>query len=56
MFLFGRTPLEIIIPSGDPVVKEVTAVLREWGELWKKLFVVRGISWDHMQGESTCNR
>lgn len=36
------TPLEIITPSEDAVIKEVSAVLREWLELWKKLFLVRG--------------
>lgn len=39
--LFSSTPLEVITPIGDPIIKEVTAVLREWLELWKKLFVVR---------------
>ncbi|CAB4001919.1 dedicator of cytokinesis 3 isoform X1, partial [Paramuricea clavata] len=33
------TPLEIITPNGDAIIKEVTAVLREWLELWKKLFL-----------------
>lgn len=37
----NRTPLEMITPSGDAIIKEVTAVLREWLELWKKLFLVK---------------
>lgn len=37
---YFSTPLEIITPNGDAIIKEVTAVLREWLELWKKLFLV----------------
>jgi dedicator of cytokinesis protein 3 len=29
-----------VIPIEDPVVREVTLVLREWGNIWKRLFVV----------------
>ena len=28
------------MPLEDPVVREVTLVLREWGGIWKKLYVV----------------
>jgi len=31
---------ESVIPIEDPVVREVTLVLREWGNIWKRLFVV----------------
>jgi hypothetical protein len=31
---------ESVTPIEDPVVREVTLVLREWGNIWKKLFVV----------------
>ncbi|KAJ9596324.1 hypothetical protein L9F63_012657, partial [Diploptera punctata] len=32
---------ESVIPIEDPVVREVTLVLREWGNIWKKLYVDR---------------
>ncbi|CAG2069251.1 unnamed protein product, partial [Timema podura] len=32
---------ESIIPIEDSVVREVTLVLREWGNIWKQLYVVR---------------
>lgn len=31
---------ESVVPLEDPVVREVTLVLREWNEIWKRLFVV----------------
>lgn len=31
---------ESVVPIEDPVIREVTLVLREWGDIWKKLFVV----------------
>lgn len=31
---------ESVIPEEDPVVREVTLVLREWGGIWKRLYVV----------------
>jgi hypothetical protein len=31
---------ESVIPIEDTVVREVTLVLREWGNIWKRLFVV----------------
>ncbi|XP_065173337.1 dedicator of cytokinesis protein 3 isoform X2 [Atheta coriaria] len=32
---------ESVVPLEDPVVREVTLVLREWNEIWKRLFVER---------------
>ncbi|KAL3269371.1 hypothetical protein HHI36_008441, partial [Cryptolaemus montrouzieri] len=32
---------ESVVPIEDPVIREVTLVLREWGDIWKKLFVNR---------------
>ncbi|XP_015839076.1 dedicator of cytokinesis protein 3 isoform X1 [Tribolium castaneum] len=32
---------ESVVPLEDPVVREVTLVLREWGDIWKKLYVQR---------------
>ncbi|XP_008557599.1 dedicator of cytokinesis protein 3 isoform X2 [Microplitis demolitor] len=34
---------ESVIPEEDPVVREVTLVLREWGGIWKRLYVEREI-------------
>lgn len=31
---------ESVVPLEDPVVREVTLVLREWADIWKKLYVV----------------
>lgn len=31
---------ESVVPVEDPVVREVTLVLREWGRIWKAIFVV----------------
>lgn len=33
--------VESVVPIEDPVVREVTLVLREWGNIWKKLYVDR---------------
>ncbi|CAB3387194.1 Hypothetical predicted protein [Cloeon dipterum] len=33
---------EVVTPLEDPVVNEVTLVLREWGHIWKKLYLVSG--------------
>ncbi|XP_030749885.1 dedicator of cytokinesis protein 3 isoform X2 [Sitophilus oryzae] len=32
---------ESVVPVEDPVVREVTLVLREWGRMWKNIFVER---------------
>ncbi|KAJ3643045.1 hypothetical protein Zmor_025783 [Zophobas morio] len=32
---------ESVVPLEDSVVREVTLVLREWGDIWKKLYVQR---------------
>ncbi|KAF2367980.1 Dedicator of cytokinesis N-terminal domain [Trinorchestia longiramus] len=31
---------ELVIPVEDAVVQEAAAVLREWGQIWKDMFVV----------------
>lgn len=31
---------ESVLPLEDAVVREVTLVLREWGDIWKRLYVV----------------
>jgi len=32
---------EVVISAEMPLVKEVTTTLREWGSIWKQLFVVK---------------
>ncbi|XP_074036384.1 dedicator of cytokinesis spg isoform X2 [Leptinotarsa decemlineata] len=32
---------ESVVPVEDPVIREVTLVLREWGTIWKEIFVER---------------
>ncbi|XP_052125383.1 dedicator of cytokinesis protein 4 isoform X2 [Frankliniella occidentalis] len=34
-------PVDSVVPIEDPVVREVTLVLREWGIIWKRLYVER---------------
>ena len=33
-------PAEKVIPKEDPIIKEMTDVLRAWGDIWKKVYVV----------------
>ncbi|XP_045102613.1 dedicator of cytokinesis protein 3-like [Portunus trituberculatus] len=32
---------ETVTPVEDPVVQEAASVLREWGQIWKNLYVIR---------------
>lgn len=32
---------EVVVSAEMPLVKEVTTTLREWGSIWKQLFVVK---------------
>ncbi|XP_065920842.1 dedicator of cytokinesis protein 1-like isoform X2 [Dysidea avara] len=32
-------PSEKVVPKEDPIIKEMTDVLRMWGEIWKKVYV-----------------
>ena len=34
------SPDEVVVPKEDPVVQEVSDVLREWSIVWKKLYIV----------------
>ena len=36
----SHRPFEVVTPVSEPVVEEVTVVLREWGVLWKELYLV----------------
>ena len=31
---------ETVIPKEPPIVQEITSVLREWGSIWKNLYIV----------------
>ncbi|KAK9500516.1 hypothetical protein O3M35_001766 [Rhynocoris fuscipes] len=37
----GKYSCEPVTPAEDPVICEVTQVLREWNAIWKNLFVAR---------------
>ncbi|XP_072524754.1 dedicator of cytokinesis protein 2 [Salminus brasiliensis] len=52
---------EVVTSAEMPLVKEVTTTLREWGTIWKQLFVatkkerfkqVQGLMWDLMEWRS----
>uniref|UniRef100_A0A3B4W978 SH3 domain-containing protein n=2 Tax=Seriola TaxID=8160 RepID=A0A3B4W978_SERLL len=52
---------EVVISSEMPLVKEVTTTLREWGSIWKQLFVankvmrvkqVQRLMWELMEWRS----
>uniref|UniRef100_A0A665TY80 Dedicator of cytokinesis 2 n=1 Tax=Echeneis naucrates TaxID=173247 RepID=A0A665TY80_ECHNA len=44
---------EVVISAEMPLVKEVTTTLREWGSIWKQLFVqVRKLMWELMEWRS----
>ena len=34
------SPDEMVVPKEDPVVQEVSDVLREWSIIWRRLYVV----------------
>lgn len=39
-FFFFCSQQEIIIPADLPLVQELGATLREWAQIWQKLYVV----------------
>lgn len=41
LFLVAHSQQEIIIPADIPLVQEIGATLREWVQIWQKLYVVR---------------
>ena len=46
-----------MFPEEDPVVQEAAAVLREWGQIWKDMFVVSDRARTHpllVSGERPC--
>lgn len=40
IILILSRPLEAVIPREPPIVQEITSVIREWGAIWKQLYVV----------------
>lgn len=32
---------EMVVPTEDAVITEMTSTLRDWGTMWKQLYVVR---------------
>lgn len=34
------SPDELVVPKEDPIVQEISDVLREWGSIWKRLYAV----------------
>uniref|UniRef100_A0A8C7RZW3 Dedicator of cytokinesis 2 n=1 Tax=Oncorhynchus mykiss TaxID=8022 RepID=A0A8C7RZW3_ONCMY len=53
-----RGDQEVVLSAEMPLVKEVTTTLREWGSIWKQLYVknrvvqVQGLMWDLMEWRS----
>ena len=35
------SPDEVVLPKDDPMVQELSDVLREWSVVWKRLYAVR---------------
>lgn len=42
-----RRQFETVVPSEDSVITEMTSTLRDWGAMWKQLFVVNTV-WANM--------
>lgn len=38
--LIHCSPDELVVPKDDPIVQEISDVLREWGSIWKRLYAV----------------
>ena len=41
MIIFLDRPDEIVTPKDDPIVQEISDVLKEWSLMWKRLYAVR---------------
>uniref|UniRef100_A0A673VVE6 Dedicator of cytokinesis 2 n=1 Tax=Salmo trutta TaxID=8032 RepID=A0A673VVE6_SALTR len=61
MWYFFHRDQEVVLSAEMPLVKEVTTTLREWGSIWKQLYVankknrvvqVQGLMWDLMEWRS----
>lgn len=42
LLLLSHRQFETVIPMEDSVVTEMTVTLRDWGVMWKQLYVVSG--------------
>jgi len=40
IFFFIYSPVEVVTLKQPHVVQELTSVLREWGHIWKHLYIV----------------
>ena len=38
--LFLYRPDEVVSPKDDPIVQEISDVLKEWNLMWKRLYAV----------------
>lgn len=36
----GNRQFEMVVPTEDSVITEMTSTLRDWGTMWKQLYVV----------------
>uniref|UniRef100_A0A8C7XUG5 Dedicator of cytokinesis 2 n=1 Tax=Oryzias sinensis TaxID=183150 RepID=A0A8C7XUG5_9TELE len=53
VYIEKRENEEVVIVAEMPLVKEVTTTLREWGTIWKQLFVqVERLMWELMEWRS----
>jgi hypothetical protein len=46
--LFFYRPDEIVTPKDDPIVQEISDVLKEWNLMWKRLYAVSLITYMYM--------
>ncbi|XP_064466141.1 dedicator of cytokinesis protein 1-like [Ornithodoros turicata] len=42
-------PHEVVIPKEPPIIKEITSVLREWGPIWKQLYLTNRVEFDSVR-------
>ncbi|CAN8023877.1 unnamed protein product, partial [Ixodes persulcatus] len=42
-------PHEVVIPKEPSIIKEITAVLREWGPIWKQLYLTNKTEFDSVR-------
>lgn len=42
-------PHEVVIPKEPSIIKEITAVLREWGPIWKQLYLTNRAEFDSVR-------
>ena len=45
--LVGCRPDEVVVPKDDPMVQELSDVLREWTLIWKRLYAVESLISPH---------